>query len=151
MNTNFSLPARVISYYASTKSPVDGTHSYNYWMRSKLVRIVANKPFGRGDVLLANSITTTSSGITINCEVEEEWAEEYPLLCFVSGRLIYNKWASFEFNASEGIQIISPIEQILSDNYSFGLILAVYKSGKITCTDTTSGNNVDIFVGIEWE
>ena len=54
MMTNL-FPMRVISYYASTKSPIDGKHSYNYWMRSKLVRIIADKPFARGDVLVINS------------------------------------------------------------------------------------------------
>ena len=57
------FPMRVISYYASTKSPIDGKHSYNYWMRSKLVRIIADKPFARGDVLVINSLKSTSTAI----------------------------------------------------------------------------------------
>ena len=150
MMTNL-FPMRVISYYASTKSPIDGKHSYNYWMRSKLVRIIADKPFARGDVLVINSLKSTNMGMDINCIVEESWAEEYPVLCLVSGRLIYNKWSDFEFKSTEGVQILSPIEQVLSDNYSFGLVLAVYKSGKVICADRKNRNRTDIAINLDWE
>ena len=45
---NITLPVNVISYYASTKG-IDGKNCFNYWMRSKLVRIISDKPFARGD------------------------------------------------------------------------------------------------------
>lgn len=151
MSTNFSLPMRVISYYASTRSPIDKQDSYNYWMRSKLVRIICNKPFARGDVLEIQSIRTTNNGVLITTKLIEEWQQEYPVLSFVSGRLVYNKSSVFEHKATDGIQILSPIEQILSNSYSFGLILAVYKSGKISCVDKVCGNKLDIIVGLNWQ
>lgn len=151
MNTNFSLPMRVISYYASNKSSVDKLDSYDYWMRSKLVRIVCNKAFARGDVLEIESIKNSESGILITTKLIEEWQEEYPLLCFVSDRLVYNKYASFEFYPTEGINVLSKIEQVLSDNYSFGLVLAVYESGKVACVDKKGGNKTDIVVNLNWD
>lgn len=151
LNTQISLPTRCISYYASDKSPIDGKHSYQYWMRSKLVRIVCNKPFSRGDVLEIQSIQDTTSGILITTILIDEWQEEYPVLSFVSGRLVYNKWANFKYLPSEGIQIIKPIEQVLNDNFSLGFVLLTYKSGKITCIDELTQNQFNIYIKLEWE
>ena len=98
-----------------------------------------------------NNISDTPSGILINTTLIEEWEKEYPVLTFVSGRLIYNKWADFEYTPSEGIQIIKPIEQILSDNYSIGFILLVYQSGIIKCVDSVTKNYFDIHVSLDFE
>ena len=68
-NLDIKLPTRCISYYASDKSVVDGKHSYEFWMRSKLTRICADKPFSRGDVLEIQSIEENSSGTLINAKV----------------------------------------------------------------------------------
>ena len=147
---NISLPINVISYYASTRG-IDGKNCFNYWMRSKLVRIISDKPFARGDCLRLNSITNNSNGIIIDVTVLDEWAEEYPILCFVSGRLIYNKWSKFEYKASDCIKILQPIEQILQENYSLGFILLCYDSGKISCVDKTSNNYFDILIHVNLE
>jgi len=151
MNTDIKYPIRVISYYASNKSKVDNKNDFCFWMRCKLTRIICDKPFARGDVLQINNISETSNGIIIDTTLIEDWEKEYPVLNFVSGRLIYNKWADFEFTPSEGIQIIKPIEQILSDNYSIGFILLVYKSGIIKCVDKTTKNYFDVHVNLNWE
>ena len=151
LENKINFPIRCISYYASDKSELDGKNSYEFWLRSKLTRIICNKPFSRGDVLQINSIEENSSGIFIYTELIEEWQEEYPVLCFVSGRLIYNKWAKFEYVPTEGIQILQPIEQILSDNYSLGFILLVYKAGKVVCTDNLTQNRFDIHIDLKWE
>lgn len=148
---NIEFPFRCISYYASDKSPLDGKHSYEFWMRSFLVRIICDKPFSRGDVLQVESITKNNVGILINVTVIDEWEEEYPVLNFISGRLIYNKWVDFKYEATEGIQIISPIEQILSDSYSLGFVILAYKSGKISCNDTVTGNAFDVYINLSWE
>ena len=36
MTTNLNYPIRVISYYASSKSQIDGKHDFCFWMRCKL-------------------------------------------------------------------------------------------------------------------
>lgn len=153
-NTNLAelnLPFRCISYYASDKSVLDNKHSYEFWMRSKLTRIVCNKPFSRGDVLEVQKISDTSTGILIETALIDEWQEEYPVLNFISGRLIYNKWADFECIPSEGIQILKPIEQVLSENYSIGFVVLAYKSGKIECVDKLTNNRFDIYINLSWK
>ena len=151
IKNNLTFPFLCISYYASSKNEIDHKHSFDYWMRSKLVRIVSDKSFARGDVLKVNSVENTSSGIVINVEVQEEWNRELPVLCFVSSRLVYNRWSKFKFKPTVGIQIVEPIEQVLSGNYSIGLILLCYKSGKINCKDDVGHNEFDVLVNLNWE
>lgn len=146
-----SFPFLCVSYYASSKNEIDNKHSFEYWIRSKLVRIVSDKSFARGDVLKVLSIENTPSGLMLNVEVQEEWNEELPVLCFVSSRLVYNRWSKFKFKPTAGIQIVEPVEQILSGNYSIGLILLCYKSGKIACKDTVGHNDFDVLVNLEWK
>lgn len=151
LDKNIKFPFRCISYYASDKSAMDGKNSYEFWTRSKLTRIVCNKPFSRGDVLQVDSITEIPNGTLINTTLIDEWQEEYPVLTFISGRLVYNKWVNFKFTPTEGIQILYPIEQVISDNYSIGFVCLVYKSGKISCVDSTTDNRFDIYANLSWE
>lgn len=145
------LGKKCISYYASDKSVLDGKNSYEFWMRGKLTRIICDKPFSRGDILLINKIEDVQLGTIIETTLVDEWEADLPVLVFVSGRIIYNKWANFSYKLSKGIEIIKTIEQILNDNYSIGFILLVKKTGKIVCEDTMTGNNFDIFLNLEWE
>ena len=156
MSTNLEpleniIGTRCISYYASDKSALDGKHSYEFWTRSKLTRIVCNKPFGRGDTLQIDDVKETSSSILIETTLINEWEQGYPVLNFISGRLIYNKWADFECTPTEGIQIVKQIEQILADNYSIGFVILAYKSGKISCVDKVTNNKFDIHIRLDWE
>lgn len=148
-NSSIKFPIRVISYYASSKG-IDGKNCFNFWMRSALIRVIADKPFARGDVLEISSITKNGSNTTIECKVINEWAE-YPVLCFVSGRLTYNKWSNFKYTSTEGIQILQSIEQLLSNNYSIGFITLVYKSGKLFCDDDNMNNHLEIDINLDQE
>ena len=148
-NSSIKFPIRVISYYASSKG-IDGKNCFNFWMRSALIRVIADKPFARGDVLEISNITKNGSNIIIECKVINEWAE-YPVLCFVSGRLTYNKWSNFKYTSTEGIQILQSIEQLLSNNYSIGFITLVYKSGKLFCDDDNMNNHLEIDINLDQE
>ena len=150
-NSNFSFPIRCISYYATSKSNIDNKHSYEFWMRGICVRMICDKPCARGDVIEIQKIEDTTSGILITTKLIDEWEQEYPVLNFISGRLIYNKWVKFEYEASDGIQILKPIEQVLSNNFSLGFIILCYKSGIITCVDTQTNNKFDVHVNLTWE
>lgn len=149
--SNFSFPMRCISYYASSKSGLDGKQSYEFWLRGICIRIVCDKPFARGDVLEIQSIEDNNSGVLITTKLINDWEQEYPVLNFISGRLIYNRWVKFEYEVTEGIQILKPIEQVLSNNFSLGFIILCYKSGKITCIDKQTDNKFDVSINLTWE
>lgn len=149
--SNFSFPIRCISYYASSKSGLDGKQSYEFWLRGICIRIICDKPFARGDVLEIQSIEDNNSGVLITTKLIDEWEQEYPVLNFISGRLIYNRWVKFEYETTEGIQILKPIEQVLSNNFSLGFIVLCYKSGKISCIDKQTDNRFDVSINLTWE
>ena len=150
-DSNFLFPIRCISYYASSKSGLDNKQSYEFWLRGVCIRIICDKPFARGDVLEIQNIENNNSGVLITTKLINEWEQEYPVLNFISGRLIYNKWAKFEYEVTDGIQILRPIEQILSNNLSLGFIVLCYNSGKISCVDKQSDNRFDIYINLNWE
>lgn len=150
-DSNLSYPIRCISYYASSKSPLDGKQSYEFWLRGKCIRIICEKPFARGDVLEINNIYDNASGIVIETTLIPEWEQEYPVLNFISGRLIYNRWANFKYTTTEGITVLRPVEQILSNNLSLGFIVLCYRSGRISCIDTVTDNRFDVYINLNWE
>lgn len=145
------IGTRCVSYYASSKSSVDNKHSFEFWVRGKCLRIICNKPFARGDVLQIDDIKESSAKIQIETTLIDEWQEGYPVLNFISGRLIYNRWADFKCTPSEGIQIVRKVEQVLSENYSIGFIVLAYKSGKISCVDDKTDNRFDVYINLNWE
>lgn len=146
------LPFKCISYYASSKSQIDGKNSYCYWFRGKLIRIIADKPFARGDILNIISIETNSNnGIIINTTVDTGDYEKYPVLSFVSTRLVYNKYSDFEFVTSPEIKIIKTIDQIMDDNYSVCFIILTDATGTIHAIDKRTNNYFDINISLDWK
>jgi hypothetical protein len=152
MNTNLEFPIKCISYYASNRNQVDKKHSFEWWMRGKLVRIISDKMFARGDMLIINNISEINNAIIINVSVDTGPYEPAPVLSFVSSRLVYNKYSKFEATADEGITILSQIDQITNDdNYSIGFLLLVEKSGVVHVKDTFMNNFFDVNCTLNWE
>ena len=154
MNTNLDLttPLNCISYYVSNKSPIDNKHSYCYWFRGKLIRIVADKPFARGDMLQINSVTQahSSSNIVIDVTVQTGEYVQAPVLNFVSTRLVYNTYSQFEFTTTPGVQILKTLEQIIDDNYSVCFVVLTSENGVIHAVDKFMNNYFNINISLEW-
>lgn len=150
-NLELTTPFRCISYYASSKSVVDNKHSYCYWFRGKLIRIIADKPFARGDMLTINGISSQGNSSTIiNATVDSGEYEKMPVLSFVSTRLVYNKYSDFEFTTTPGLQILKTIEQVLDENYSVCFIVLTESSGVIHAVDKYMNNYFDVGMNLHW-
>ena len=148
---SISYPFKCISYYVSSKSSIDNKDSYTYWFRGKMIRIIADKPFARGDVLIVNNIyTTPSNGTIIDVSVDSGQYEQYPVMNFISTRLVYNKYSDFDFSTTPGIKILKIIEQTLDDNYSVCFIVLTEKNGTIKAVDKNMNNYFDINVTLNW-
>ena len=144
-------PFKCISYYVSTKSTIDDKNSYCYWFRGKLIRIISDKPFARGDMLIVKSISTASNGGTIiDVTVDSGKYQKLPVLSFVSTRLVYNKYSDFEFTSTPGITILKIIEQVMDDNYSACFITLSETTGVIHAVDKYMNNYFDINIGLSW-
>lgn len=148
---SITYPFKCVSYYVSSKSSVDNKDSYTYWFRGKMIRIVANKPFARGDVLIINNIhSTQTNGIIIDATVDSGEYTKYPVLNFISTRLVYNKYSDFEFTTTPGIKILHFVEQTIDDNYSVCFITLTEKTGTIKASDKNMNNYFDINVTLNW-
>ena len=82
------------------RNPIEGIKS-----RIKSVESLAKKVRDKNIPMTIQSIEENNSGTAINVNVVDEWQQEYPVLNFISGRLVYNKWADFEYECSDVITI----------------------------------------------
>lgn len=150
MNSILNLPIKCISYFASNKNRIDNKQSFEWWFRGFLVRIISDKSFARGDILIIKNIIKDNNKILIDVDVSNEEYQQYPVLTFISSRLVYNKYSDFEFNTSPAIKILQLLEQVIDDNYSVGFIILANDSGFIKATDNVLKNQFDIYFKLSW-
>ena len=105
MNSILNFPIKCISYFASNKNKIDNKQSFEWWFRGFLVRIISEKSFARGDILIIKNIVKDNNKILINVDVSDEEYTPYPVLTFISSRLVYNKYSDFAFFTTPSIQI----------------------------------------------
>jgi hypothetical protein len=150
MNSTLNFPIKCISYFASNKNKIDDKQSFEWWFRGFLVRIISSKSFARGDILIIKNIIKDNNKILIDVDVSDEEYQQYPVLTFISSRLVYNKYSDFEFVPSSSIQILQILEQIINDNYSIGFIILANDTGFIKATDSVLKNQFDIYLKLSW-
>jgi hypothetical protein len=88
---------RIVLYYVSSKNGLDGKDSYEFWFNGSVIRIIADKPFSRGDV--AELISVDTKGKIFNVRIIDETEEEfqkYPILAFAVSRIYFNEYSNFE-------------------------------------------------------
>lgn len=150
MNSILNFPIKCISYFASNKNKIDNKQSFEWWFRGFLVRIISEKSFARGDILIIKNIIKDNNKILINVDVSDEEYTSYPVLTFISSRLVYNKYSDFTFFTSPSIQILQLLEQVINDNYSIGFIILASDNGVIKATDSVLKNQFDIYLKLSW-
>lgn len=142
-----TFPVRCMSLYASSVG-IDERDSFNFWIRSRLIRVICDKPFARGDILEISHVDDMENGVFIYTKLIEECVEEYPTLNFISGRVVYSKDSSFVCTSSKNIKIVKKIEQILNEDYSLGFVVLAYDSGKIECIDKQNKNYFECYINV---
>lgn len=150
MNSILNFPIKCISYFASNKNKIDNKQSFEWWFRGFLVRIISEKSFARGDILIIKNIVKDNNKILINVDVSDEEYTPYPVLTFISSRLVYNKYSDFAFFTTPSIQILQLLEQVINDNYSIGFIILASDNGVIKATDNVLKNQFDIYLKLSW-
>jgi len=139
-----------------SKVGVDGLHGYEFWFTSSIIRIVADKPFGRGDVALIKSITKQSdTEHRINIEVigdpninklpSEIFEQgELPTLLFVTPKIYLNEHSEYHAYSSENVEILLNVPAILDGNKSYTIaILTKGKQAKVYAIDKMTGDRIE--------
>lgn len=150
MNTDYC-----VLNYVSKKGP-DGQHSYEFWFTSSIIRIVADKPFGRGDIAKINEIKKQSdTEWRINVEVlgdpnvenlpDEIFSRgEIPTLLFATPKIYLNEVSEYHAYSTENIHILLNCSAILDHNKSYTIAALVKgKQGKIYATDKVTNDKLE--------
>lgn len=143
--------------YQSEKG-IDGKPSYNFWFTSSLIRVIGDKPFGRGDIARIREIrkpTPTEWNIDVDIigdtEVDSEAMdlvssldEEIPTLIFVTTKIYLDKSSDVHLYATDDIEILLNCSSVMNDNKSYTIAALVKgKQGKIYGIDKVNGTPLE--------
>lgn len=141
---------------------IDGKPSYNFWFTSSLIRIIGNKPFGRGDIAEILEIKKPSStewnvyvniigDVKVDPEATELVAslgeEEIPTLIFATTKIYLDKDSDIYLYSTDNIQILLNCSSTMNDNKSYTIAALVKGTqGKIYGFDKVNGTSVEWLV-----
>ena len=144
----------VLNY--ESKIGVDGLNSYEFWFTSSIIRIIADKPFGRGDIAIIKDIvkqSETEHRITIEIIGDPKITkglenlgenEEIPTLLFVTPKIYLNELSEYHAYGSDNVEILMNIPAVLDHNKSYTVAALVKgKHAKIHAIDKFSGEKME--------
>lgn len=103
---------KIVLYYVSNKNALDNKNSYEFWFNGSLVRIVADRPFCRGDWAEIVSIDHETKTIEVRVLTDEKYTagvqDEYPVLVFAVTRIYFNEYSDFVgYPESDKVKILA--------------------------------------------
>ena len=144
--------------YQSDKG-IDGKPSYNFWFTSSLIRIIGDKPFGRGDIceiLEIKKINATEWNIhvavigDVNVDSEamefvKEYKEEVPTLIFLTTKIYLDVDSDIHaYTDSDDIEILLNCSSIMNNNKSYTIAALVKgKQGRVYGIDKVNGTSLE--------
>ena len=147
----------IILNYQSDKG-IDGKPSYNFWFTSSLIRVIGNKPFGRGDIALIREIRKPSPtewnievDIIGDAKVDAEAMdlvaslnEEIPTLIFATTKIYLDKNSDVHIYSTDDIEILLNCSSSMNDNKSYTIAALVKgKQGKIYGHDRVNQTSLE--------
>lgn len=151
------LPTYCVLNYQSEEG-VDRLNSYNFWFTSSLIRVIGDKPFGRGDIARITEVRhSTETEWCVYCEIlgspeygddipEEAYEKgEIPTFIFTTTKIYTNVDSDYQFFSSDNVQILMACSAVMNDNKSYTVgVLVKGKQGKVQAVDDMTG------VEMEW-
>lgn len=146
----------IILNYQSEQG-IDNVPSYNFWFTSSLIRIMADKPFGRGDIARVvdikkpnstqwNIIVEILGDPNIESEIQSllEDKKEIPTLVFATTKIYLDESSKLHVYGSENIEILLNCDSIMNNNKSYTIAALVSgHQGKVIGVDETNGTEVE--------
>lgn len=144
---------KFVFYYASSVNSLDNKNSFEFWFNSGIIRIIADRPFARGDLGIIKDIDLQNRIIYVEVlDMVEADNQPLPILLFVASRIHFNEYSDFyAFSKSEDIKIISVFSSIQDNNLLPAVVLLAKDSGTITLYEEKFSNEFDLIINIEWE
>jgi hypothetical protein len=149
------LPTYCVLNYQSEEG-VDKLNSSNFWFTSSLIRVIGDKPFGRGDIAKIIEVKhPTETEWCIYCEIigdpeldeipDEVYAEgEVPTFIFVTTKIYTNVASEYEFFSSDNVKVLLACSAVMNDNKSYtAAVLIKGKQGKVQAVDKLTGTEME--------
>lgn len=158
MNTLEALMDKLIILNYQSERGIDNSPSYNFWFTSSLIRVIADKPFGRGDVARVVDIkkpTQTQWNIMVEIlgdpDIEEDVKElvtqegrEIPTLVFATTKIYLDEASKLHVYGSDNIEILLNCDSTMNNNKSYTIAaLVTGNQGKIIGVDQINGTEVE--------
>jgi len=134
-----------------SKPSADNDHQYLFWYGGDCVKLIADKPFGRGD--LAHLMYDDPVKKTLEFKIVEEADDvkmfkgelQVPLITFATTRPV-DASADYEFKISDkNSSIMRVYEKVLGKNKVYCLVLKLLPGDiKVIGTDRNSGTVISI-------
>lgn len=145
--------------YQSDKG-IDGKPSYNFWFTSSLIRIIGDKPFGRGDIceiIEIRKINPTEWNIQVSVIgdvnvdseamefIENYKEEEVPTLIFLTTKIYLDVSSDVHmYTDKDNIEVLLNCSSVMNNNKSYTIAaLMKGKQGKIFGIDKVNGTSLE--------
>lgn len=144
--------------YQSDKG-IDGKPSYNFWFTSSLIRIIGDKPFGRGDIceiLDIKKINSTEWNIYVSVigdvnvdseamELIKNYKEEIPTLIFLTTKIYLDITSDIHaYTDNDNIEILLNCSSVMNNNKSYTIAALVKgKQGRVFGIDKVNGTSLE--------
>lgn len=144
--------------YQSDKG-IDGKPSYNFWFTSSLIRVIGDKPFGRGDICEISEIKKINStewniyvkiigDINVDSEAMEfikNYTEEIPTLIFLTTKIYLDVNSDVHiYTDNDNIEVLLNCSSVMNNNKSYTIAALVKgKQGKIFGIDKVNQTSLE--------
>lgn len=143
----------IINY--QSKLGIDGIHSYEFWFTSSIIRVVADKPFGRGDVakilgVKKHSDTEWRIKVEIIGDPSIETLpsnlleDEIPTLLFLTPKIYLNDQSEYHAYGTDNVHILLNCSATLDGNKSHTIaVLVKGKQAKVFAVEKLTNDRLE--------
>ena len=148
------FPIKCIVYCASNYGTYDRANSFEFWVRGHLIRIIADKPFSRGDMIWLDDIYFDDLKLEYVIKVrvidDDPYEEGLPVLSLATSRIVYSV-DDFEVHEKDGVKVLNAISVETDGNYSLAFISLLYGDGAISCKSRSTGAAFNLDFSLTWK
>lgn len=150
---DIKYPIKAISYCASNCGNSDRKHSFEFWVRGHLIRVIGDKPFSRGDMIWIDEIKYDWSDNTyyIMTRVidDEPYESNLPVLSIAVSRMIYSV-TDFKIKEEGNIKVLEHMYIKTDDSYSLAFISLVSGEARINCKSESTNASFNMDFILKW-
>lgn len=151
---NIKFPIKAISYCASNCGNIDNKHSFEFWIRGHLIRVIGDKPFSRGDMIYIDEIKydwdVDTYYIMTRVIDDEPYEKDLPVLSIAVSRMIYSV-TDFKVRTEGNIQVLEHLYIETDNSYSVAFISLISGDARINCRSPSTNVAFNMDFNLNWK